>query len=253
LRIRLILESEYDFIKLPLHHNIVVQGMLYKNLPESLSSFLHELGFFYKGRRFKLFTFSKINSDRFVLVRKNGRIKDIKYKTPIALFISSGISDITKNWGKTFLNKEKIKLGKNELFLDSIEVLQMPKFREQMIIKTLSPITVYRTFTDGKKYYRYYSPIEPEFEVLLKENLRKKYHIITGIELTDFPFEIKPYKNIKKVLFKYKNFPIEAYEGVFQIKTDPEIFKKVYDAGLGAKNSQGFGMIEVVENGKKRS
>ena len=49
------------------------------------------------------------------------------------------------------------------------------------------------------------------------------------------------------MLLKYENFPIEAYEGTFQIETDPSMFKVVYDAGLGAKNSQGFGMVEVVE------
>ena len=250
MKVKLKLTSENEYIVLPLHHNYAIQTMLYKNLPKFLSDFLHDVGFFYNGRRFKLFTFSKIQSKHFKLLKDK---KLIKYKTPITLYISSAVADITKFWGETFLKKDKIYLGKNELLLEEIEVLPNPEFKEQMLIKTLSPITVYRTFENGKKYYRYYSPDEEEFQNLIKENLKKKYQIVSSKELTDFPFEIKPYKNIKKVLFKYKNFPIEAYEGVFQIKTDPEIFKKVYDAGLGAKNSQGFGMIEVVENGKKRS
>jgi CRISPR-associated endoribonuclease Cas6 len=35
--------------------------------------------------------------------------------------------------------------------------------------------------------------------------------------------------------------------GQYKITTsDPELFSVAYDAGLGAKNSQGFGMIEKV-------
>jgi CRISPR-associated endoribonuclease Cas6 len=219
--------------------------MLYKNLPKQLSDFLHDIGFFYNKRQFKLFTFSKIKSEHFILIRKNGKVVNIKYKTPIIIYLSSAIGDFTKNWGETFIKKNKIFLGRNQLYLESIEVLQNPTFKEEMEIKTLSPITVYKTFENEKKYYRYYSPSEPEFQELIKENLRKKYEIITGEKIPEFPIEIQPIKT-KKVLFKYKDFPIEAYEGTFKIKTNPELFKKVYDAGLGAKNSQGFGMVEVM-------
>ncbi|NPA53824.1 MAG: CRISPR-associated endoribonuclease Cas6 [Aquificae bacterium] len=247
MRLKLVLSSDKNYISLPLHHNYALQVMLYKSLPNFLSNFLHSIGYFYKGRKFKLFTFSKIQSKHFIFLKEK---KIIKYQTPITLYVSSGISDITKSWGETFLKKDKVILGKNELYLEEIEILTSPIFKEEMLIKTLSPITVYRTFENDKKYYRYYSPNEKEFQELIKENIRKKYQIITRKELKDFPFEIKPHENIKKVLFKYKNFPIEAYEGIFKIKTDPEIFKTVYDTGLGAKNSQGFGMIEVIENDK---
>jgi CRISPR-associated endoribonuclease Cas6 len=245
MRLKLTLNSNLEYIYLPLHHNYILQSMLYKNLPKQLSDFLHDIGFFYNKRQFKLFTFSKIKSEHFILIRKNGKVVNIKYKTPIIIYLSSAIGDFTKNWGETFIKKNKIFLGRNQLYLESIEVLQNPTFKEEMEIKTLSPITVYKTFENEKKYYRYYSPSEPEFQELIKENLRKKYEIITGEKIPEFPIEIQPIKT-KKVLFKYKDFPIEAYEGTFKIKTNPELFKKVYDAGLGAKNSQGFGMVEVM-------
>ncbi|SNZ10615.1 CRISPR-associated endoribonuclease Cas6 [Persephonella hydrogeniphila] len=251
MRLKLTFHTDKEYISLPLHHNTTLQGMFYKSLPPPLSEFLHEIGFFYNGRRFKLFTFSKINSEKFVILNgKKG--KRVKYKSPITIQISSGIPDITKNWGETFLKKHKITLGKNELYLESIEVVPQPKFSEDMIIRTLAPITVYRTFQDEKKYYRYYSPDEEEFEELIRENLRKKYEILTGNTLNEFKIEIKPKGKVRKVLFKYKDFPIEGYEGKFIIKTDPELFKKVYDTGLGAKNSQGFGMVEVMSENKKK-
>ncbi|NPA54438.1 MAG: CRISPR-associated endoribonuclease Cas6 [Aquificae bacterium] len=243
MRIKLVFNSGEPFINLPLHHNVTIQGMLYKSLPKFLSDFLHEIGFFYNGRRFKLFTFSKIFSERFILDTEKKRIK---YKTPITLYISSAVDEITKNWGEYMLKKDQIKLGKNELFLETIEVQESPELNEEFNVRTLSPITVYRTFENGKKFYRYYKPQEEEFEELIRDNLRKKYNILTGKNLGTFPISIEPTKKIRKVLIKYKDFPIEAYEGIFKIKTDPELFKVVYDTGLGSKNSQGFGMVEVV-------
>jgi CRISPR-associated endoribonuclease Cas6 len=217
--------------------------MLYNSLPKALSDFLHNIGFFYEKRSFKLFTFSKIYSIYYSLNLKN---KQIKYKLPITIYISSAIEEISYRLGESFIRKESVILGRNRLYLEEIEIQKQPVFKEEFFIKTLSPITVHRTIENEKKYYKYYSPSEGEFLQLIKINLKKKYNLITGENIEEFPIDIRAVKDIRKVLFKYKGFPIEAYEGIFKIKTEPNIFKVIYDAGLGAKNSQGFGMIEVL-------
>jgi len=245
MRLSIKLASEKEYISLTLHHSPIVQGMLYKSLPSYLSKFLHDIGFFYNGRKFKLFTFSKIMSEHFIIQKDR---KKIKYKTPITLYISSGIDDISKSWGENFIKRDKITLGKNQLYIEAIEVLPKPKFSEEITVKTLSPITAYQTVhSNGKKFYKYYSPQDKEFETLLKENIKKKYYILKNKKIEDFSFEIKSI-NIRKARIKYKDFLIEAYDGTFKIKTDPEIFKTVYDPGLPAKNSQGFGMVEVMNS-----
>jgi len=35
--------------------------------------------------------------------------------------------------------------------------------------------------------------------------------------------------------------------GIYKLKGGPELIHLVYDAGLGAKNPQGFGMFEIVK------
>ncbi len=245
MRIKLVLTSEEkELIELPLHYNQTVQGMLYKSLPRFLSEFLHDVGFFYEKRRFKLFTFSKFISDKQIVKKENKRIL---LKNPITIYISSAINDVAKQWGDKFLKKDIIKLWKNNLYLEEIEVLTKPEIKEEVIIKTLSPITVYRTKDrSGKKYTQYYKPNEKEFNELIKLNIKRKYEIITGKKLTDFPFNIFPVSEFKESLERFKNVFIKGIYGKFKIKTDPEILKTVYDAGLGAKNSLGFGMVEVV-------
>jgi CRISPR-associated endoribonuclease Cas6 len=242
LRIKLVLEKEGKDLTLPIHYNQIIQGMLYRSLSRLLAKFLHDVGFFHNNRPFKLFTFSKIFAEKF-----NIHNSIAYFKPPITIYISSAIEEVSKSFAETVLQREKIILNRQPLTLKSIEIMPKPKFNQINKIRTLSPITVYKTIEkeDGKKFTQYIFPEDPNFATLIKENIKKKYSIIKGIELGDFEFEIKPI-NYKVKPLKYKDYIIKAVDGKFEIKTDPEILEAVYDAGLGAKNSQGFGMIEIM-------
>ncbi len=250
MRIKIQLESEKDYILLPLHYNHTIQWMLYRNLPEKISEYLHNVGFLYHKRSFKLFTFSKPWTQHYHIDRKT---KKIKMKSPISINLSSPIDGLVKMWGEEFIKRETIELGKNQLQLKKIEVIPPPPIDEINTIKTLSPITVYRTFEDVRKFTRYYTPREPEFTEELKKNIQKKFYLITGKELRDFPFEIVGKAKFKSTVLKYKRTIIEGVEGQFQIKAPPEIIATIYDAGLGAKNSQGFGMFYILNSNKRKN
>ena len=48
-----------DKLVLPIHYNNIVQGFIYNNIEDEIfKTFLHEEGFQYGKRSFKLFTFS---------------------------------------------------------------------------------------------------------------------------------------------------------------------------------------------------
>lgn len=40
---------------------------------------------------------------------------------------------------------------------------------------------------------------------------------------------------------------IKGWLGIYEKDGDPRLLKLAYSAGLGAKNSQGFGMIDVIK------
>lgn len=247
MRIKLVLNSERGFIPLPIHHNKHIQAMLYRNLPGFLAKFLHDIGFLYEGKKFKLFTFSKIFSERF-------RIKDgkIYYNTPIEIYISSAIEDITESLGNSVISRDFIQLEKNRLYMQTVEIVPKPSFNAEVKIRTLSPITVYKTTIQdingiAKKYTKYFEPNDQDFKELIRQNIIEKFFVITGKKLENFEFDIIPLGNYRIVPMKYMDTFIKAVEGNFKIKTNqPEVIEKVYDAGLGSKNSQGFGMIEIM-------
>lgn len=89
----------------------------------------------------------------------------------------------------------------------------------------------------------------PLYSKLISDNLKKKYRAFYKGNPPDDKFEIKVEKvssNSLKII-DYKGFTIKGWLGVYRIRAHPELAKLGWDAGLGAKNPQGFGMFEVVE------
>lgn len=90
--------------------------------------------------------------------------------------------------------------------------------------------------------------MENEFEQLIRDNLIKKYIAFYNIEPSDTSFKLVPIKNknLKENIILYKGIVIKGWSGEFDIEGSEELIKIAYDAGLGSKNSQGFGCIELI-------
>lgn len=243
MRIRVILENiKNEGIKLPIHYNYLIQSFIYKNITKELADFLHDQGFEYKKRKFKMFVFSRIFSKKFE-ISKN----ELIFNKEIHFLISSPLNDFILKFAENLLKKPKFEIYKNSLILKGIEVLPFISPKDKEKIKMLSPLTCYSTLykKDKKKTY-YYSPFEKEFEILVRENLRKKFEAFYKENLK-FDFKIRPLnvnKNCEKII-NYKGTVIKGWLGTYEIESHPEIIKFAYDTGLGSKNSQGFGMFEI--------
>ncbi|MCM8789042.1 MAG: CRISPR-associated endoribonuclease Cas6 [Candidatus Omnitrophica bacterium] len=243
MRIKITLENELGSqIVMPIHYNYILQGFIYNNISKYLSDFLHNKGFAYEKRKFRMFVFSRIFSKQAKFFEGMAY-----FDRTIFFYLSSPFDVFLSQFAEHLLKKNSASFGEKILKLRDIYVLPEQTFRESHTIRMISPLTVYSTFykNDKKKTY-YYSPYEKEFAGLVKENLRKKY-ISFFDPPADFDFEIKPVrvdKNLEKIII-YKDTVIKSWLGVYHIKSAPEIIKFAYDTGLGAKNSQGFGMFEI--------
>ena len=56
-----------------------------------------------------------------------------------------------------------------------------------------------------------------------------------------------------KYFTKYKNFFIEAWYGLYLLEGNADYLSFLYDAGLGSKNAQGFGMFEIKKVGRSHN
>jgi len=235
-----------DLIRLNFKYNLYIRNLIYTILPEGYSEFLHNVGFKYEKRNFKLFTFSKVYGKYFN--ERDKKFKDeLVFDSEIHFYIASPITKILQYIASSMVKRESFKLGKNKLYLKSIEVYNIQSFDGDVTIKMLSPMTIRSTLykKDGSRKTYYYTPYEEEFSRKMTENLRKKYYLVNG-KLSDGNVEITPVKNDReKVILGDKDYVIKAWDGIYRLTGDPELISLSYDAGLGEKNSQGFGMWEV--------
>jgi CRISPR-associated endoribonuclease Cas6 len=85
-------------IVLPKHYNHLTQAFFYRNMDPALANFIHNIGFVYGKRRFKLLTFSKIMGR---ILEKNYKKEVILFDENITLFFASPLMDIVSYLSNT--------------------------------------------------------------------------------------------------------------------------------------------------------
>ena len=231
-------------IVLPIHYNRLIQGMIYSLIRER-SPEIHDTGFVWGKRTFRLFVFSRLY----------GKIKSVKngtivFQPPVMLKVSSPIENFLSALADGFSHVEKISLGNNAVRSSSVIFAPTPNFTEKETFKAISPVSIYSTLTTpgGAKKTYYYHPQEKEFAEKLQSNLLKKAELLGLENAQERCFEVDSIRtrNTDQKVVYYKNFVVKGWMGIYTLKGDPELLKVAYTCGIGSKNSQGFGMLDLV-------
>jgi len=243
-RISLKISSNKERIVLPLDYNYHVQSFLYNNVSPELASFLHDRGFLYGQRSFKMFTFSRLLGKYEMRRAENA----ITFSMPLTLIISSPMDRFVSELANSMLKKGDLKLCGENIFVEEIAVLQEPEIESRMGIRVMTPLVMYSTLLTpgGRKKTYYYNPLEPEFTELIDRNLRKKHEAFYGKEPRARKLSLKPEGRFSERIIKYRDNIIKGYTGDFTIEGNKKLLKLAYDCGLGSKNSQGFGMFYIL-------
>ncbi|NLY18305.1 MAG: CRISPR-associated endoribonuclease Cas6 [Clostridiaceae bacterium] len=238
MRLKLLFNCKEDII-LTVDYNYHIQSFIYKNISNDMADFLHQKGYCYNERNFKLFTYSKLFG-KCTFDKDN---KTFCFKPPVTLYISSPVDNFIVSFANHILTNNDIYISKNRLEVESIE-MERDKPEKEIYVKTLSPIVVYSTLFDaaGGKYTCYFMPGEAKFKSLIQENLRKKT-IAFGLDPQDGILNIEPIGRIEQKIITYKGFIIKGSEGKFKLKANENLINMALNSGLGSKNSQGFGCI----------
>lgn len=242
MQIKIKFTSDRDII-LPISYNHIIQGFIYKNIDKNLANFLHSEGYINKNRTFKLFTFSRILN--------KGKIegKSFNFGKEIEIIISSILDKFCKSIANTMLQSEELYLGRNIVKASQIEIINEKIEKDEITISTLSPIVTYSTFIreNGKKYTCYFEPKEVDFKRIVSENLIRKYNALYNKNLAfEEGVQVLPIGDHKMNIIYYKDFLIKGYSGRFKIIGDKKLLQLATDVGLGSKNSQGFGCIQIL-------
>jgi CRISPR-associated endoribonuclease Cas6 len=254
-RLRISLRTEDGPLRVPVQYNHLLQGLIYANLDKALSEWLHDRGHAYDQRRFKLFTFSRLfGKARF----DNGRAE---FFGPVHFYLGSVDAEVLGSLAEHLLTKPSVRLGSAECRITEVGVEPAPEIdpSKPVRVKALSPITTYSTLTthDGRKKTYYYAPAEKEWSEMIVANLARKAKALgwtadNNSELRDAwvcPYRVRG--GDQKVL-DFKGTVIKGWMGVYEMNLPEPYFHLAYDAGLGSKNAQGFGMMALLEEGRRK-
>ncbi len=236
-------------ICLPIAHNHIVQGLIYGQLETNLARWLHGDAYSHARRTYRMFTFSRLQG-RYAL---NPQHKTITFTPPVALQLASVNTDVLASFAEHLLKSPYVTLGSTQLSVTSVEILKPPPYQTSLRVKTLSPITIYSTFSkpDGKKLTHYYAPYEADWSVMLLANLARKANALklpepSPDDLADSTIKALRRSPKDKKVVRYKQLFIEAYDGHFELSLPEPYFELAYNTGLGSKNAQGFGMVAAI-------
>lgn len=243
---------------IPINYQYELSSWIYKTLhladPE-FSEWLHERGYSYKYKAFKLFTFSKIKIPKRKIEGDRIRILCHKVEMQVSILLEEGVKRLITG----LFQDKSFRLGDKQtqaIFrVNTIEALPPLQEKDEYFFETISPICVSRDILHkGKQSASYLSPVDHGYERLFFENLifklfaaKKELKEDTSsseFELTNEPKE----KLIRIKAFTPQETFIKAYQFRFRLIAPFELIKVGYYAGFGKENSLGFGCVrEVLE------
>lgn len=238
-KLRLKIEFTCKNLTLPIAYQSAVQGMIYSIFDkEKYGKFLHDEGYHIDNKIFKMFVFSNLFG-KYTMDNKT-----IVYSNKTCLYIASQSEEFIQIVYKFFVQNEFAVLNHQRIYVENIDFVGTPYFRgsQDIEIKTISPVVAYQT---KDKYVTYFKPSDDEFEQLCLNNLLEKNNALEN-PIKDLDFSIKEIKNEKRRFLKYKNTFYIGYNAKMVVHTNYETLNLIYNSGLSAKGSAGFGMIEAI-------
>lgn len=226
-------------LELPINYHHVLQSIVFHGMEncDGLSSFMHDEGYSFDKRKYKLFTFGPLTG-RYTISEKN-----IIFYDEVSFEVRSIDSNMLRALSKEFADNG-IKYLKHFIPKVDVKLVDKEVEDEEIRICMLSPVCVYST-QNGKTVY--YAPHENEFALKLNENFKRKYFAYTGVEPdSDITLEIVSLHPKDKYVTKYKGIYINAWKGKYLLRGKRKYLDFLYQTGLGSKNSQGFGMFELM-------
>lgn len=234
---RLIVRFKKGNILLPVNYHYQVQGWIYSLLPDDgFSRQLHETGYETEKRKYKLFVFSDLLGEYQIIG------KSIHFTKEITLQIGSQSEEFIQYLYEALLLNPKALIASQILEVESLQIEDLPYFsgEKEFIIRTISPVTAYTTI---ENYVEYFEPGTREFNNACLNNLASKALAYSLPFVPDLKIEEVIWK--KKRLIRFKRTFYVAYNGSFRIRADYPTLQLLWNTGLSAKSSAGFGMISI--------
>lgn len=250
MRVKLILLAREQATRLPLNYNHAVASLIYDTLGLASTDFasrLHDEGYSASGRRFKLFTFSRLNVRRSQIKENRLLLED----PTVTLQISSPVTEFVEHFVTGLFQSGSFNIAGALFTLRQAETLPAPAFTDCMSFRALSPITESVREEGG---VRFLSP-EDDWSEIIERNLLRKYQALYGRTPSEghlhwtwdqaYLEEAARRGRRASVLADIRGIKVRGWLAPFTVEGSRELIEIGYEAGFGSRNSMGFGMAEL--------
>lgn len=254
MRIKIVLRTPTDGLFVPYDYQYFITASIYRKLFLSdpyFAEFLHQQG--YSRKRYKLFCFSHLQAQR-----KKGTADGFWIVGDAWIIIGSPLVQFCYHFLRGVTLEPQLELG--ELKLDVKEVLtqEVSVAGNSARFLCLSPIVVTGVSDAGRRPADYlrYEENPALFSEKIRQNLLRRYQACyNNLPEDDRFFFFFDHVYLKEKggtkLIQYRDQNILCYLAPLQLEGSAELVRFAWEAGLGEKNSMGFGCVEIL--GKRPS
>lgn len=222
-------------LNLPISYQSILQGMIYRGLyraDPAFSADLHEKGRAQSVDLPKLFVFGRLQGPYRI------RGQNILFPKAVGLEIRSCDKQMICTLAAGLTVGESLPLGHNEVLLTECRIEDYRVETERISVRTASPFAVHTTY-EARKIFD-----EQQMRHKLLQNAREKW-CATGHDPAQFALEIQWDAPPTPIHAVFKEIGIDAWNAAMTLTGSQEVLDLLYNTGLGAKNSQGFGLLDI--------
>lgn len=268
MRLRVLLTSKRLDPAIPINYQYPLASAIYRILSSvetAYATFLHQQGYSdERGKRMKLFCFSRIMSERKPVVE--GRVLRWFGRPRLWFHIGSPMEEtFVRNTLVGMLSGQGIDIGSSDaaagFVIEEVTTIDPPKWTNQVRGIALAPITT-SVQEDGRRTATYLHPLDARFAEGVRANILAKHALLSGSRDDELDFHIVPDaayiqergdRAISKLVTikqgRESETRVKGFVFPFILSGNPILLHTAWECGLGEKNSIGFGMWDArVEN-----
>jgi CRISPR-associated endoribonuclease Cas6 len=240
---------------IPVDYQYYIGASIYKVIGKAdpeFAAFLHREGYTFGNKQFKFFCYSPLKLGKPVLLKEQS-LFELTTNT-IGLQVGFYMPGAAERFIVGLFNHQELYLGNRVSGVDmavvQIERMPEPVISPTMHYRALSPV-VASIQPEGEKYAQYLSPDNEGYASMLKNNLLQKILSIPGSEPlpNGFDFGLRVSNEPKSKLVAIKpgtrfQSKVRGYVYSFELTAPEALHRLVLSAGIGEKNSTGFGWVQ---------
>ena len=245
---------------LPINYQYLISSWIYRTLGNANAAYaiqLHNHGYDFGGKKYKLFTFSPLRPKWFDVDKRNATFT--LAKSPTVLDLSFHVNEAVQHFVMGLFKDQQFELSSGKFLarfeVAGIEMLPPPVFESTMRFRLQTPLCV-STKMEGREQATYLSPEVKGYAGLLLNNLLRKQNALIpaghieweGLPSIDFPYDFRILSRPKSKLISIKGSQIRGYLFDFELTAPKGLMEVGYFGGMGEKNSGlGFGMVKILK------